>query len=259
MVKIVSWNINSIRIRINLLKHLIDKIKPDIILLQEIKCSNDDFPDFYTELDYKLIVNGQKGKYGVASLIKKGFSTKTIELSKSIFQKESRTNFFYLDELDLTVLNVYTPNGNPLENNEKFAFKINWLNEIKKVSEEYINEMRNLLIAGDFNVIENKKDATKFEGWENDALGHIDTRQKFREIISSGLQNVARVFYEPGQKFSYWDYQRASWERNDGLLIDHFLISPKFLSSVKSINFESTYRGMEKPSDHIPVWIELNI
>ncbi len=259
MVKIVSWNINSVRIRINLLVDLIKKIKPDIILLQEIKCSNIDFPDFYTELGYSIIINGQKGKFGVASLVKKNLSFTEIKLSHEIFKKESRTNFFYVNEIDLNILNVYTPNGNPIENKEKFKFKTFWLGEIKKISQKYINEVKNLLIAGDFNVIEHRKDVTVFENWENDALGNIMIRKKFRQIISSGLENVVRAFYRPGQKFSYWDYQRACWERNDGLLIDHFLISPKFLCNVKSINFESSFRGMQKPSDHIPIWINLNV
>ena len=115
------------------------------------------------------------------------------------------------------------------------------------------------MIAGDFNVLENKKDVLNFKNWENDALGCMDSRKVFRAILSSGLTNIVRIFKKPGSSFSYWDYQRACWERNDGLLIDHFLISPKYLKFVKNINFGSKYRGMTKPSDHIPIWINLDI
>ena len=107
-------------------------------------------------------------------------------------------------------------------------------------------------------ITENKNDKN-FDNWEKDALGCYQARKKFREILSCGLTNIVRIFKKPGEIFSYWDYQRGCWERNDGLLIDHFLISPKFLKFVKSINFESKYRGMQKPSDHIPIWISLNI
>ena len=123
----------------------------------------------------------------------------------------------------------------------------------------FINNVDNLLIAGDFNVLVNKSDVLNFNDWQNDALGCIKSRKIFREILSSGLTNIVRIFMKPGTSFSYWDYQRACWERNDGLLIDHFLISPKYLKFVKNINFGSKYRGMTKPSDHIPIWINLDI
>ena len=259
MVIIASWNINSVRIRIDIIKEFINEIKPDIILLQEIKCTNEEFPDFYTSLNYELIVNGQKGKYGVAILIRKGLNFKSIELKSEILSSESRTNFIYIHEYDLNILNVYTPNGNPIEDKKKFNFKISWLLEIKKVSSYFINNVDNLLIGGDFNVLENKNDVLNFNDWENDALGCIESRKVFREILLSGLTNIVRIFQKPGSSFSYWDYQRACWERNDGLLIDHFLISPKYLKFVKSINFGSKYRGMTKPSDHIPIWIKLDV
>ena len=167
MAIIASWNINSVRIRIEILKEFIKEIKPDIILLQEIKCTNEEFPDFYTLLNYELIVNGQKGKYGVAILIRKGLNFKSIELKNEILLRESRTNLIYVDELDLNILNVYTPNGNPIEDKKKFNFKISWLSEVKKISTQFINNLDNFLIAGDFNVLENKSDVSNFHDWEN--------------------------------------------------------------------------------------------
>ena len=259
MTIIASWNINSIRIRINLIEQFIKEVSPDVILLQEIKCTNEDFPDFYTNLNYKAIINGQKGKYGVAVLLKKELDFSQVKVDRKILLKESRVNFIYIKKLDLNILNVYTPNGNPIDNKEKFDFKMLWLSELKEISKDYVDNIKNLLIAGDFNVLENEHDVKNFESWEKDALGCYQTRKKFREILSCGLINIVRIFKKPGEIFSYWDYQKACWERNDGLLIDHFLISPKFLRFVKSINFESKYRGMQKPSDHIPVWISLNI
>ncbi|MFL2660365.1 MAG: exodeoxyribonuclease III [Alphaproteobacteria bacterium] len=259
MITIASWNINSVRIRINHLRKFIGEVKPDIVMLQEIKCSNDDFPDFHSDLDYKASINGQKGKFGVAVLVKKHLTFKKIEPSSEILNKESRVNFIYINELNLNLINVYTPNGNPMDNEEKFEFKISWLEELNKLSKSLMKKNQNIVIAGDFNVLENEKDVNNFEEWRNDALGNIRTRKKFREILSSGLSNVVRLFNAPGNKFSFWDYQRGCWERNDGLLIDHFLLSPKYLENVKNMNFESDYRGLDRPSDHIPLWISLDI
>ena len=259
MLTIASWNINSVRIRLDHLKKFIDHVKPDIIMLQEIKCSDEDFPDFYSDLNYRALINGQKGKFGVAVLLKNHLTFKKIQISSDILDKESRVNFIYINEIDLNLINVYTPNGNPIENVEKFEFKICWLEELNKISKSLIKQNQNVLIAGDFNVIENEKDVNNFQEWSKDALGNIRTRKKFRQILSSGLSNVVRLFNAPGKNFSFWDYQRGCWERNDGLLIDHFLLSPKYLENVKNINFESDYRGLERPSDHIPVWISLDI
>ncbi len=259
MTIIATWNINSVRIRLELIDRFITEVNPDILLFQEIKCTNDDFPDFFSKLGYRAIINGQKGKYGTAILLKNKIEYDIVEIKADIIKKESRTNFIYIKELDLNILNVYTPNGNPIENKEKFDFKISWLREIIKLSSNMITCNKNLLIAGDFNVLEETSDVKNFKNWEKDALGHYRVRKVFREILSTGLINIVRLFKRPGSKFSFWDYQKACWERNDGLLIDHFLISPKYVGYVKSINFESSYRGLPKPSDHIPVWINLNI
>lgn len=259
MTVIASWNINSIRIRLELIEKLLKKIEPDIVLFQEIKCTNGDFPNFFENFGYKAIVNGQKGKYGTAVIFKEKIHVDELEIQDDFLNKESRTNLIYIKKLDLNILNVYTPNGNPISNKEKFDFKISWLQKIKKLSKKFIDNNKNLLIAGDFNVIEEVQDVRNFPDWENDALGHFITREKFREILSTGLTNIVRLFNPPGSKYSFWDYQRACWERNDGLLIDHFLMSPRYVSNVKKIRFESDFRGFPKPSDHIPIWIDLNI
>ena len=154
MTIIASWNINSIRIRINLIEQFIKEVSPDVILLQEIKCTNEDFPDFYTNLNYKAIINGQKGKYGVAVLLKKELDFSQVKVDRKILLKESRVNFIYIKKLDLNILNVYTPNGNPIDNKEKFDFKMLWLSELKEISKDYVDNIKNLLIAGDFNVLE---------------------------------------------------------------------------------------------------------
>jgi len=259
MTIIASWNVNSIRVRHNHVENFLKKVDPDILLLQEIKCMNDEFPDFFDKSKYDVIINGQKAKYGVAIIHKKKINVKNIQIKNEILERQARVQLIHLKKLNLYILNIYTPNGNPIDDNEKIQFKLKWYDELYNLSKKFFFSKEDLLIGGDFNVIENVKDALNFKEWENDALGIIKVRTKFRDLYSLGLTNLSRIFFEPGQIFSFWDYQRACWERNDGILIDHFLISPKKLQDVKELKYETSFRGLEKPSDHIPFWLKLNV
>ena len=257
---VCSWNINSVRMRENLLLELINSLNPDVVFLQEIKCQDNEFPLLYKEKNYNLVINGEKGKYGVAILIKKKIEFEEINFESDIFKCEARICGIKIkNNLNLHLINIYAPNGNPIESKDKFSYKIKWYGELQKVIKKLINSKINLILAGDFNVIEHPDDVQDFDKWQKDALGHISSRKKFREILFSGLTNIVRLFYKPGEIYSFWDYQKASWERNYGLLIDHFLLSPKLSCIVESIFFEKEYRGKQKPSDHIPLWIKLSI
>ncbi len=259
MTIIASWNVNSIRVRYNHVENFLNKVDPDILLLQEIKCMNEEFPDFFDQAKYNVIINGQKAKYGVAIIYKKEINVKNVPIKNEILKSQARVQLIYLKSLNLYILNIYTPNGNPVNDVDKIQFKLKWYDEIYNLSKKILFSKEDLLIGGDFNVIENVKDALNFQEWENDALGIIKVRTKFRELCSLGLTNLSRIFFEPGKIFSFWDYQRACWERNDGILIDHFLISPRKLQDVKNLRYDSSFRGLEKPSDHIPFWLKLNV
>jgi exodeoxyribonuclease-3 len=254
-MKICSWNINSIRVRVNALNTLIEKFNPDIILLQEIKCENHQFTEFFKNLKYNLIVKGQKGRHGVAILIKKNIDFTQIQITSNIMNKEARICGVSLK--NIYIFNVYVPNGNPIENTEKYNFKLKWLEELSKIIEKYLSYYKNIIVAGDFNVLDHENDVKDFENWQSDALGKIETRKSFRKILAKGLSNVVRFFDEPGVNYSFWDYQKASWERNYGLLIDHFLVSPVVLQNTNNISFLKEFRDQEKPSDHIPVIIDM--
>ncbi len=246
--------------RENLLLELINSLNPDVIFLQEIKCQNVEFPSIEGINKYNLVIKGEKGKYGVAILIKKKFEFQEINFDSGIFQSEARICGLKIkNNLNLHLINIYAPNGNPVESKEKFTFKIKWYGELHKIIKELIDSKTNIILAGDFNVLEHPDDVQDFDRWQKDALGHISTRKKFREILHSGLTNIVRLFYNPGEIYSFWDYQKASWERNYGLLIDHFLLSPKLSGIVEKIFFEKEYRNKQKPSDHIPLWIKLSI
>ena len=259
MTIIASWNVNSIRVRYGHVENFLNKVDPDILLLQEIKCMNSEFPDFIDQSKYNVTINGQKAKYGVAIIYKKKIDIRNIQIKSQTLESQARVQLIYLKSLNLNILNVYTPNGNPINDPDKIQFKLKWYDELYNLSKKIIHSKQDLLIGGDFNVIENIKDALNFQEWENDALGNLQVRTKFRELYFLGLTNLSRIFFKPGQIFSFWDYQRACWERNDGILIDHFLISPKKLQNVKRVEYETNFRGLEKPSDHIPFWLKLNI
>ena len=255
MQTIASWNVNSIRTRYDHVQKFFDEINPDVLMVQEIKCLEEEFPDFYKK-NYNVFICGEKGKYGVATFVKKSLDAERLEINDPILNQEARIILVKVKKFDLSLINVYTPNGNPINNIDKFKFKKNWVDRLIKLSEKFIENNLNCLIGGDFNVIDHKLDAKDFDEWKNDALGHFSVRKKFRELLSKGYLNTIRLFKKPGQ-YSFWDYQQASWERNNGILIDHILISPKLTKKIISFKIEDKFRGLNKPSDHVPIWIRL--
>jgi len=256
-----SWNINSVRIREELILRFINKVKPNILFLQEIKCEESQFPYlFFENLNYDCFVIGQKARNGVAIAVKKDIKINICEnINKKInTDLQARFIMIHLVDHDIDLCNVYVPNGNPVTDNEKFEYKVEWLKNLKCLLESYIYGEKKLILGGDFNVLENFKDVKNFNEWKNDALGHKKIINIFREIIGLGMFNVIRKFFLPGEKFSFWDYQKAAWDRNDGLLIDHFLVTPNLIDKINTFDICSNFRGLPKPSDHVPIWMKID-
>ena len=167
---VCSWNINSVRMRENLLLELVNTLNPDVVFLQEIKCQDNEFPSLYKEKNYNLVINGEKGKYGVAILIKKKIEFEEISFESDIFKCEARICGIKIkNNLNLHLINIYAPNGNPIESKDKFSYKIKWYGELHKVIKKLINSKTNLILAGDFNVIEHPDDVQDFDKWKKDA------------------------------------------------------------------------------------------
>ncbi len=257
-MKIISWNVNSVRARITNILNYIKQSKPDILLIQEIKTQEENFPyEEFEKIGYQSHVFGQKSYNGVAIIskievknIKKNFINDELKQSRVI------TGEVQIKKSNIKLINVYVPNGNPVES-EKYDYKKKWLNKfvlnIKKEFEKYSN----LIIAGDFNIIPEEKDVYDFKRYENDALGKLEIRKKFRELLNLGFKDVYRLKFKEKQEYTFWDYFAGSWQKNYGMRIDHFLLSNNLIENISTININKKPRSKVKPSDHTP--IELNI
>ena len=257
-MKIASWNVNSIRARIiNVLDYL-KKDKPDILFIQEIKTENINFPsDEFKNLGYESYVFGQKSYNGVAFLSKIKIENIDLDFIKDDL-KQSRiiTGNIQYKKKKIKLINIYVPNGNPV-NTEKYEYKKNWLNKfLKSVKKNLIFE-KNIIISGDFNVIPDEIDVYDHSRFLDDALYKIEIRKYFRELINYGFKDIFRQLKKKKQEYTFWDYMAGSWPKNYGMRIDHFLISDNLLENIKTININPKPRGKTKPSDHTPIELEI--
>ena len=254
-----SWNVNSIRVRLEALKYLIDKIKPDLLFLQEIKSQEKDFPiEFINKLGYQSYYVCQKSYNGVSVLSK----TKLTVVQKSLPGNEEDTEARYIEcqikDKNIRLACIYLPNGNPV-NSKKFSYKLDWMERLYQHTQKLLALEEILILGGDFNIIPNAKDADNIDEWHDDALHHVKSLTKFRNIINLGFTDAFRTLDESKQKYTFWDYQKGSWQRNKGLRIDHFILSPQASDLLEDCQIEKSLRGMERPSDHVPIWCKLNI
>tara|TARA_Y100001970_G_scaffold271680_1_gene367429 strand:+ start:485 stop:1261 length:777 start_codon:yes stop_codon:yes gene_type:complete len=258
-MKISSWNVNSVRARISNILTYIKGNKPDILLLQEIKTQEDTFPyeDFKNE-GYECHVFGQKSYNGVAIVT----NIEVKNVSKTFIKddlKQSRiiTGEVIINKKKVELINIYVPNGNPV-NTAKYNYKKKWLTKFIDGLKKKLLKNSNLIITGDFNIIPDEIDVYDFKRYENDALGKLEIRKKFREIINLGFNDIYRLKNKNKQEYTFWDYFAGSWQKNYGMRIDHFLVSNNLIENVKSVNINKKPRGQIKPSDHTPIEIEIS-
>ena len=257
-MKIASWNVNSVRARIvNVLDYL-KKDKPDILFLQEIKTENINFPsDEFKKIGYESFVFGQKSYNGVAFLSK--IKIENIDLNfinDDLKQSRIITGNIKVLKKKIKLINIYVPNGNPI-NTEKYEYKKKWLNKFLKSVKKTLSDEKNIIISGDFNVIPEEIDVYDSTRYENDALFRLEIRKKYRELINLGFNDVYRYFNKAKQEYTFWDYFSGSWEKNYGMRIDHFLVSNNLINDTKSININKKPRSKTKPSDHTPIELEI--
>jgi len=257
-MKIVSWNVNSVRARIISVLDYMHLEKPDVLFLQEIKTENINFPtNEFKKLGYESYVFGQKSYNGVAFISKiKIDNIKLDFINDDLKQSRVICGDIKINKKKIKLINIYVPNGNPL-NTDKYKYKIKWLNKFLKSIKKTILSEKNIIIAGDFNIIPEEIDVHDHTAYLNDALFKIEIRKIFRELLNYGFKDIYRLINKAKQEYTFWDYMAGSWQKNYGLRIDHFLCSNNLLENIKSININKKPRSKTKPSDHTPIEIEI--
>jgi exodeoxyribonuclease-3 len=258
-MKISSWNVNSVRARIINILNYIKISKPDILMIQEIKTENENFPfNDFKNLGYESHVFGQKSYNGVAFLSKINIDNINIRFFKD---KNNQSRIIVGDikkkSKIIKLINIYVPNGNPI-GTEKYEYKKDWFSSFIKQVKKTLLGNKNIIIGGDFNVIPEEIDVYNYKKYENDALFKLEIRKKFRELINLGFHDVYRYINKDMQEYTFWDYMSGSWQKNFGMRIDHFLVSTNLLNNIKNINIDKKPRSKLKPSDHTPIELEIN-
>jgi exodeoxyribonuclease-3 len=257
-MKIATWNINGIKARIEVLLQWLKDASPDLVCLQEIKSVDEGFPAGEIEaLGYNVATHGQKGFNGVAILSKFPLEDVTRGLPGDADDVQAR----YIEVTVSTparavrVGGLYLPNGNPL-GTEKFPYKLGWMARLEAHARLRLALEEPFLLLGDYNVIPDPIDARHPQNWLGDALFQPESRQAFRRLINLGFTDALRATTD-AQIFTFWDYQAGCWQRNDGIRIDHILLSPQAADHLVQVGVDKYVRGWEKPSDHVPVWVEI--
>ena len=259
-MRIATFNINGIKARIGALTDWLNDQKPDVALLQEIKSIDENFPrEHFEDMGYTVETHGQKSFNGVAILSRLPLE----DVARGLPGDESDEQARWIEATvigekhPVRVCGLYLPNGNPSPG-PKYDYKLAWMARMKTRAEALLNAEEIAVICGDYNVIPQDEDAARPEAWQTDALARPETRSAFREILNLGFTEAFRArTFGPGH-YSFWDYQAGAWDRNDGIRIDHHLLTPQAADLLKECWIESAVRGREKPSDHVPVWIELD-
>ena len=232
---ISSWNVNSIRARILNVQEYLKKFNPDIVLTQEIKTQEETYPfDDIKKLKYESYVFGQKSYNGVAILSKK----KLDKIEKDIFKDKNKQSRIITADAKyksktIKIINIYTPNGNPVDT-EKYDYKLYWLDSLIKKLKSLLKSYDNIIIAGDFNIIPSAEDVHDPKGYENDALFRIEIRKKLREMFNLGFHDAFRYIYPDKEEYTFWDYTSGAWQKNNGMRIDHFLVSNSMIDQIKT-------------------------
>lgn len=258
-MKIATFNINGIKARIEALPNWLDEAQPDVVVLQEIKSVDENFPrELFEDRGYNVETHGQKSFNGVAILSKHPLE----DVQRGLPGDESDEQARYIEatvmgeKAALRICGLYLPNGNPAPG-PKFDYKLGWMDRLRTRAAALLAEETPFLLTGDFNIIPQAEDAAKPETWQEDALHRPEAREAWRKLINLGLTDAFRARVQGPGHYSFWDYQAGAWNRNNGIRIDHFLLCPLVSDWLRDIQIDKDVRSLEKPSDHVPVWVDL--
>ncbi|MES2291683.1 MAG: exodeoxyribonuclease III [Pseudomonadota bacterium] len=260
-MKIATWNVNSIKVRLDAALAWLKEAKPDVVALQEIKCLDENFPaEPFEALGYNCAVHGQKTYNGVALLSKYPLEDVTPRLPGGNGDDHSR----YLEAVvtggkgTLRIASIYAPNGNPIDT-EKFPYKLAWLERLHAHAKGLLANEEPVALIGDYNIIPEDKDCYDPKAWINDALFQPQSKAALRRIENLGYTDAFRARNRAAGQYTFWDYQAGAWRKNHGIRIDHILLSPQGLDRLGACGIDKHVREGDKPSDHVPVWAELDI
>jgi exodeoxyribonuclease III len=252
---VATWNVNSVRQRIGHLLRWLENTKPDVVCLQEIKTVDETFPTAEIEaLGYNVAVHGQKTFNGVALLSRLPLEDVRKGLPGDNGDEQAR----YIEAVvsaggsAMRIASIYLPNGNPAPG-EKYAYKLRWMERLQRHAEGLLALEEPLVLAGDYNVIPAAVDTHDPALWANDALFLPETRAAFQRLLALGLTDALRATTDAAKTYTFWDYQAGAWQRNNGIRIDHLLLSPQAADRLESVTIDKDMRDGDKPSDHVPV------
>jgi len=257
-MRVATWNVNSLKQRIDTVAAWLSERQPHIVCLQEIKCVDGAFPrEPFEALGYNIAVHGQKAFNGVAILSKLPFDEVTPRLPGDDADAQAR----FLEAVVSTRTGVariaclYLPNGNPPDS-DKYCYKLKWMDRLIHYARERLAWEEPIILAGDYNVIPTPSDVYDPSAWAGDALFLPQTRARFRALINLGLIDAVRAASDDAGLYTFWDYQAGAWQKNNGIRIDHLLMSPHAADRLVATGIDRHVRAWEKPSDHVPVWAD---
>jgi exodeoxyribonuclease-3 len=255
MISIATWNVNSIKARLPLVLEWLRDFAPDVALLQEVKSLEETFPRLEVEeLGYHLAVCGQKSYNGVAVLSKAPLEDLTTALPGDAADDQAR--YLEATTFGLRVASIYLPNGNPVDG-EKFPYKLAWMDRLAEHARALLASEQSVVLGGDYNVCPTDDDVYDAAAFAEDALCQPESRRRFRTLLNLGYTEAYRALHPEPHRYSYWDYQRGAWQKDNGLRIDHLLLSPQAADRLEAVDIDRTPRGKQKASDHTPVWCRL--
>ncbi len=260
-MKLATWNVNSVRTRVDAATQWLKEASPDVVVFQELKCTDDQFPrEAFESLGYNCAVHGQKTYNGVAILSKRPLEDVTPRLPGGDGDDHAR----YLEAVVTTehgairVASIYAPNGNPI-GTDKYSYKLAWLERLAVHAKELLALEEPVALMGDLNIIPTEADCYDPKAWVNDALFQPETRAALRRIEYDGYTDAFRACHAETHQYTFWDYQAGAWQKDHGIRIDHILLSPQAADRLKGCKIDKHVRGREKPSDHVPIWCEIDI